>query len=149
MVADGTDTHFKVLVVDDSESTRLLIARIITQELPVGVTLAANGDEAERELKQTHFDVILLDLLMPDTSGFAVLEWLRHNATPNQNTPVLVVSALQDEETIERCRMLGASVHIVKPILRERLVAAVREQLDAARRQNAPGGTPPAGPGGA
>jgi CheY-like chemotaxis protein len=125
----------KVLVVDDSESTRLLIARIITQELPVATTLAASAEEAERELAQTRFDVILLDLLMPETSGFDVLEWLRKNATPNRDTPVLVVSALQDEATIERCRKLGASVHIVKPILRDTLVAAVREHLDAAARR--------------
>jgi len=124
---------YKVLVVDDSESTRLLIARIITQELPVAATLAAGAMDAERELRQRRFDVILLDLLMPDASGFEVLQWLRNNATPNQSTPVLVVSALQDEETIRRCRELGASLHIVKPILRETLVAAVREHLKVPR----------------
>ncbi len=137
--------HFKVLVVDDSESTRLLIARIITQELPVATTLAGSADEAERELLLSRFDVILLDLLMPDTSGFDVLQWLRRTATPNERTPVLVVSALQDEETIARCRQLGASVHIVKPILRETLVAAVREHLDASGRQDAQRDKPPAG----
>lgn len=142
---DRTDSHFNVLVVDDSESTRLLIARIISQELPVAATLAGGAAEAERELRKTRFDVILLDLLMPDTSGFDVLQWLRGNATPNQHTPVLVVSALQDDETIERCRRLGASVHIVKPILRETLVAAVREHLNTSRRQEAPGGKPPPG----
>jgi len=145
MGTDSTDTHFKVLVVDDSESTRLLIARIITQELPVAATLAASGAEAERELKRTRFDVILLDLLMPDASGFDVLEWLRGNTTPNQSTPVLVVSALQDDETIKRCRQLGASVHIVKPILRETLVAAVREHLYSARGQDGQGEKPPGG----
>ncbi len=145
MAPEGTETHFKVLVVDDSESTRLLIARIITQELPVAASLAGSADEAERELLQTRFDVILLDLLMPDTSGFDVLKWLRSHATPNERTPVLVVSALQDEEAIERCRQLGAAVHIVKPVLRETLVAAVRDHLDAARRQGAQPGKPPAG----
>ena len=147
MAPDSADTHFKVLVVDDSESTRLLIARIITQELPVATTLAANADEAERELKQTRFDVILLDLLMPDTSGFSVLEWLRGARTPNIHTPVLVVSALQDEETIERCRKLGAAVHIVKPIFRDTLVRAVREHLETSRRRSGQGDKPPDGGG--
>ena len=136
---------YKILVVDDNESTRLLIARILTQELPVAATLAANADEAERELRQSRFDVILLDLLMPETSGFGVLEWLRSEPTPNQRTPVLVVSVLQDEESVERCRRLGATVHIVKPIFRETLVAAVREHLDAAGRPDAQRDKPPAG----
>lgn len=145
MASEGTQTHFKVLVVDDSESTRLLIARIITQELPVATSLAGSADEAENELMQTRFDVIILDLLMPDTSGFDVLKWLRSHVTPNGHTPVLVVSALQDEETIQRCRQLGAAVHIVKPILRETLVAAVRAHLESARPQDGSDTKPPTG----
>jgi CheY-like chemotaxis protein len=88
------------------------------------------------QLRQIRFDVILLDLLMPHASGFDVLEWLREERTPNQGTPVLVVSVMGDQESIERCRRLGASVHIVKPILRETLAAAVREYLAAARAQD-------------
>ncbi|MFY9315491.1 MAG: response regulator [Burkholderiales bacterium] len=75
--------------------------------MPVATTLAEGAADAERELSQMRFDVVLLDLLMPETSGFAVLERLRSNSTPNQDTPVLVVSALHDEETIERCRKLA------------------------------------------
>jgi CheY-like chemotaxis protein len=141
----GTSAQLKVLVVDDNESTRLLIARILTQELPVTTTLAASADEAERELRNSRFDVILLDLLMPETSGFGVLEWLRSEPTPNQNTPVLVVSVLGDEESIERCRSLGASVHIVKPIFRETLVAAVREHLTPKPHPAGDGANPRAG----
>lgn len=140
----GMSAQLKVLVVDDNESTRLLIARILTQELPVTTTLAASAEEAERELKNSRFDVILLDLLMPETSGFGVLEWLRSEPTPNRDTPVLVVSVLNDEESIERCRRLGASVHIVKPIFRDTLVAAVRGHLDAAPRRAGDETKPPA-----
>ena len=129
--------QIRILVVDDNEPTRLLIARILTQELPVEVTLAGGADEAERQMRQTRFDIILLDLLMPDASGFDVLEWLRGERSPNRSTPVLVVSVLDDPESIERCRRLGASVHIVKPILRETLAAAVREQLPVHLQQAA------------
>ncbi|OFZ87692.1 MAG: hypothetical protein A2W21_14470 [Betaproteobacteria bacterium RBG_16_66_20] len=129
--------QIRILVVDDNEPTRLLIARILTQELPVEVTLAGGADEAERQMRQTRFDIILLDLLMPDASGFDVLEWLRGERSPNRSTPVLVVSVLDDPESIERCRRLGASVHIVKPILRETLAAAVREHLPVHLQQAA------------
>ena len=130
-------TQYRILVVDDNEPTRLLIARILTQELPVTVTLAGGAEEARRQIRQTRFDVILLDLLMPHTSGFEVLEWMRGEPSPNKSTPVLVVSVLGDKESIERCRRLGASVHIVKPILRETLAAAVREHLPAPGQQAA------------
>lgn len=126
---------YKVLVVDDNEPTRLLIARILAQELPVAVTLSGGAEDAKRQIRHTHFDVILLDLLMPFASGFDVLEWMRAESTPNRSTPVLVVSVVGDEESIERCRRLGASVHIVKPILRETLAAAVREHLPAQKTE--------------
>jgi CheY-like chemotaxis protein len=117
--------------VDDNAPTRTLIARILEQELSADVKLAESADEAKVMLQQAHFDVILLDLLMPHASGFEVLEWLREERTPNQGTPVLVVSVMGDRESVERCSRLGASVHIVKPILRETLAAAVREHLPA------------------
>ena len=120
-----------ILVVDDNAPTRALIARILEQELHAAVTLAESAEEAKGQLLRSRYDVILLDLLMPQTSGFEVLEWLREERTPNQGTPVLVVSVMGDHESIERCRRLGASVHIVKPILRETLAAAVREHLPA------------------
>jgi len=122
---------YNILVVDDNEPTRLLIARILAQELPVAVTLSGGAEDAKRHIRQTKFDVILLDLLMPFASGFDVLEWMRVEQSANRNTPVIVVSVVGDEASIERCRRLGASVHIVKPILRDTLAAAVREHLPA------------------
>ena len=129
--------QYRILVVDDNEPTRLLIARILTQELPATVTLAGGAEEAERQMQQARFDVILLDLLMPHASGFDVLKWMREGNSPNRNTPVLVVSVLGDQESIERCRRLGASVHIVKPILRDTLAAAVREHLPSPGQRTA------------
>jgi CheY-like chemotaxis protein len=127
---------YKILVVDDNEPTRLLIARILAQELPVEVTLSGGAEDAKSQIRQTHFDVILLDLLMPYTSGFDVLEWMRDESTPNKTTPVIVVSVVGDEKSIERCRRLGASVHIVKPILRDTLAAAVREHLPLQKKED-------------
>lgn len=128
---------YRVLVVDDNEPTRLLIARILTQELPVEVTLSGGAQDAKHQIRQTRFDVILLDLLMPYSSGFDVLEWMREQPSPNRNSPVLVVSVVGDEESVERCRRLGASMHVLKPILRDTLAAAVREHLPMQRQQGA------------
>jgi CheY-like chemotaxis protein len=120
---------YRVLVVDDNEATRLLIGRILRQELHVDAVLAGSAAEATRKLRRRRYDLILLDLLMPEVSGFEVLQFARGKESRNRQTKVLVLSVLGDAETIERCRELGATHHIVKPVLRESLAAAVRAHL--------------------
>ncbi|MDH3319277.1 MAG: response regulator, partial [Betaproteobacteria bacterium] len=80
-----------VLIVDDDESTRLLIGRIVTQELEAQVTLAGTCEQALRLAEATVFDVILLDLLMPGIGGYEVLRLMRERGV-NRATPILVVS---------------------------------------------------------
>ena len=128
-----------VLVVDDNEPTRALIGRILSQELDVDVQLAGSGAEAERLAEQHRYDVILLDLLMPGTSGFDVLQWLRTRSGLNRATPVIVVSVLGDEQSVQRCNALGATFHVVKPIMRESLARVVAEHLYPGAAGDAPG----------
>lgn len=120
----------RVLVVDDNEATRRLIGRILQQELPIDPVLAGSAKEARRKLSRHRYDLILLDLLMPDSSGFEVLEFARSAQSCNRTTTVMVISVLDDAESMARCRALGASYYIVKPVLRESLKNAVREQLE-------------------
>jgi two-component system response regulator len=124
-----SEREYRVLVVDDNEATRLLIGRILRQELNVDAVLAGSAAEATHKLRRRRYDLILLDLLMPDVSGFEVLRFARSKESRNRATRILVLSVLGDAETIERCRELGATHHIVKPVLRESLAAAVRAHL--------------------
>src|SRR3970040_900761 len=86
-----------VLIVDDHEPTRLLIGRIVTQELGARVPLAGTCEEALRQTEQTPYDVILLDLLMPGIGGYEVLRLMREHGA-NRATPILVVSVLAKHE---------------------------------------------------
>ena len=128
--------QYRVLVVDDNEPTRLLIARILTQELPVAVTLAGSAEEAKQQIRDTRFDVILLDLLMPGMGGFELLSRIRSDS-PNKSTPVVVVSMLArsmvggETVSVERAKTLGADAVVSKPVRRRALVAAIRAQLRA------------------
>lgn len=117
-----------VLVVDDDEPTRALIARILTQELKVQVTLAGTCEEALRLADRRKFDAILLDLLMPGIGGIEVLRQLRSRSL-NMETPVIVVSVLDDKETIERCMALKAHAFVTKPVRREVIAKIVKAQL--------------------
>jgi CheY-like chemotaxis protein len=69
-----------VLIVDDHEPTRLLVGRIVTQELGARVTLAGTCDEALHRAEESPYDVILLDLLMQGIGGYEVLRQIRARA---------------------------------------------------------------------
>jgi CheY-like chemotaxis protein len=125
-----------VLIVDDHEPTRLLIGRIVTQELGARVTLAGTCEEALRLAEQATYDVILLDLLMPGIGGYEVLRQMRERGT-NRATPILVVSVMSNHESRERCRLLGATAFIAKPVDRE-LVTTMLRSLIGSRRDDKP-----------
>jgi CheY-like chemotaxis protein len=127
--------RYSILVVDDQEPMRLLLAQIVTQELRAEVTLAGTCERALRLADEKVFDVILLDLLMPGIGGFEVLKRIRASSA-NTSTPVVVVSILGgsimgDDESVsaERAKVLGANAVVSKPLRRATLIAAVREQL--------------------
>lgn len=135
MPGDGTSRQ-RVLIVDDEESTRLLLARLVSAELGVEAQLAGTCEQALRFAENTTYDAILLDLLMPGIGGFALLTEIRAS-TPNAATPVIIVSVVSEQETIDRCLAAGASAYHVKPVRRAELIAVVRAQL-AARRKPQP-----------
>jgi CheY-like chemotaxis protein len=127
-MAESAKKRFHALIVDDHEPTRLLIARILEQELELQVTLAATCEVALRFADKQLFDVILLDLLMPGIGGFDVLKLIRSESA-NIETPVVVVSVLDDQDSIDRCMALKAHAFVTKPVNRTVLTAIVKAQL--------------------
>jgi len=121
-------TRHRVLIVDDEESMRLFLARVLTTVLKVEVTLAGTCEQALRLARNYAYDAILLDLLMPGIGGFEVLKEVRR-ASPNVATPIIIVSVLSDTATRERCVAAGASAYVVKPVERNSLVATVKAQI--------------------
>ncbi len=125
----ATDTKRRnVLIVDDHEPTRLLIGRIVTQELGARVTLAGTCEQALRLAEENGYDVILLDLLMPGIGGYEVLRLMREGGA-NQATPILVVSVMSNHESRERCRLLGATAFLAKPVDRELITTMLRSLI--------------------
>ena len=122
----------RILIVDDEESMRLLLRRIVESIPTVEVTLAAGCEEALQLAAGRTYDLILLDLLMPGVGGIEVLNRIR-SSSPNKSTPVIIVSVMSDQATRIVCKSLGASDYIVKPIERDSVVAAVGAQLAGGR----------------
>lgn len=120
----------RLLIVDDEESTRLLIARLLAAGTKCEAQLAGTCEQALRLAGDYAYDAILLDLLMPGIGGYEVLREIRR-ASANTATPILIVSVLSDQETKARCKAAGADGFLVKPVERRSLLEAVKALLAA------------------
>lgn len=120
-----------ILVVDDLEANRSLLSRRLVKQ-GYTVALAANGVEALALLHERHFDLILLDILMPEMDGMEVLR--RTKADPDlAHIPVLMLTALDELDSVVRCIKLGADDYLPKPFPSAILYARVRACLESKR----------------
>lgn len=127
-----------ILVVDDTDDVRDLL-RMQLEFQGHQVLEAHNGRQAIEMLRQRPFDLMLLDIMMPEMNGYDVLEQMR--TEPGlQRVPVVVISAVQDLESVVRCIELGAADYLPKPfkttLLRAR-VGALLEQKHLRDREQA------------
>ena len=118
----------QVLIVDDEESMRLLIRRILESIPGLEFTLADGGNASLSLVADHSYDLILLDLLMPGVGGIEVLTRIR-NSKANKTTPVIIASVMADQHTQIACRSLGVSDYVVKPIERQALLKAVKSVI--------------------
>ncbi|HRD48770.1 MAG TPA: EAL domain-containing protein [Candidatus Contendobacter sp.] len=119
----------KILMVDDDPMMRLLASEMLEQD---GFTVleADSGEEALRQFAATGADLILLDVIMPGWDGFATCQQLRQTPAGSQ-TPIVMMTGLGDEASIQRAYDAGATDFIVKPIIRPILIQRVRYVLRA------------------
>jgi class 3 adenylate cyclase len=116
-----------VLVVDDQESNRALLARRLRKQ-GYTVSLAENGRHALERLRARRFDLVLLDILMPEMDGVEVLRQVK--ADPElAHIPVLMLSALDELDAVVHCIGLGAEDYLPKPFPAAILQARVQACL--------------------
>ncbi|HLF02678.1 MAG TPA: response regulator [Anaerolineales bacterium] len=120
-----------ILVVDDHEMNRDLLSRYLKREGHTVVT-AENGRQALALLIMRKFDLVLLDIMMPELSGFEVLQRMRDD-DELKGLPVVVISALEDTESIAHSIELGAEDYLAKPINPILLKARVNASLEKKR----------------
>jgi phosphoserine phosphatase RsbU/P len=120
-----------VLVVDDVAENRDLLVRRLKRLGIEDVEQAGNGIEALAAIERRRFDLVLLDIMMPELDGFGVLERLKANGHVN-DLPIVVISALTEIEPVVRCIELGAEDFIFKPfnptLLRARVMASLEKK---------------------
>jgi CheY-like chemotaxis protein len=119
-----------LLVVDDNSMNRIMLSRYIAK-LGYRSSLAENGRQALEKLQAEPCDLVLLDVQMPEMDGYAVLEHLK--AHPRlRDIPVIMISAVEELESVVKCIELGAQDYLPKPfnpvLLRARLTACLERK---------------------
>ena len=123
-----------VLVVDDDEINRFTLSRRLVREGFSNIRQAVNGREALEMLSCERFDLVLLDVMMPEMDGYQVLEAMQANPAI-RDIPVIIVSALSEELSAIKCIELGAVDYLFKPVNPVLLRARMRSCLDRRRLQ--------------
>ena len=126
----------QILVVDDVEENRGVLQRRLNRE-GHSVVCAASGIQALAEIAKASFDMVLLDVMMPEMDGYETLQRLKASDV-TRDIPVIMISALDDIASIVRCIEQGAEDYLPKPfdpvLLRARISASL-EKKDARDRE--------------
>ncbi len=119
----------EILLVDDSSPSRILIGRHLTA-LGHQIREAESGEQGLEMLNEFRPDLIILDVLMPDMTGYQVLRELKRNER-TRDIPVIMLSAVQNSESIAQCIKMGAEDYLPKDyepsILKARIDASIEK----------------------
>jgi class 3 adenylate cyclase len=128
---ESAQSGARLLVVDDNKVNRLLLTRSLEQQ-GHSVASAENGRVALETLRREPFDLLLLDMEMPEMNGFEVLEQLK-NDLQLRDLPVIVTSSLEGVDSVVRCIELGAEDYLTKPVNAVLLKARIGASLEKKR----------------
>jgi len=122
----------RLLVVDDNEDNRYTLTRRLKREGYSQLLFATNGREALDLLRANPIDLVLLDIMMPEMNGYEVLERMKADARL-RDVPVVMISAVDEVESVVRCVELGAEDYLPKPFNATLLRARVGASLEKKR----------------
>lgn len=115
----------RVLIIDDSSATRAYVRAALEEMADMQVTEAASGFDALRILPRERFDLLLVDINMPNINGLELISFIRRSET-HRDTPLLIISTEASARDRERAMTLGANGYLAKPFTAEALEEAVR-----------------------
>ena len=123
-----------MLVADDHEINRRAV-ELVLAPLGARITSAVDGRQALDAALLEAFDIIVMDVRMPEMNGRDATRNIRSLPGPNRNTPVIAVTADSDVADVEACREAGMNWFVAKPIDPAKLVQTVVDALDEAERE--------------
>jgi len=117
----------RILVVDDTETNRDMLVRRLRRAGHVADAVDGGARALER-LRTESFDIVLLDIMMPDMNGYEVLAVLKDDAAL-RHVPVIMITAIDDVQSVVRCIEMGAEDHLPKPFNPALLAARIDASL--------------------
>lgn len=124
----GKYENIRVLVVDDNEINQDILKEIL-ERLAMKVRLAGSGKEAVEEVKSRAFDIILLDIRMPEMDGYETIKAIRNIPNYDQ-VPIIAVTASVSVEEKEKCIIAGFNEYIIKPIDKNKLIVLINKHTN-------------------
>ena len=125
--------RMKVLIIDDERISVVMLEQLLRTRGYTRVLGLTDSRQALETCATFNPDLILLDLIMPNTDGYAVLEMLRSSDAPESFLPIVVLTADVSEEAKERALDAGATDFLVKPVSRTEALLRIRNLLETRR----------------
>ncbi len=126
---------YKILVVDDVESNLNMITDILRSIPEYRIVSATSGRAAISRAKANYFDLIILDIVMPDINGLEVCQKLKKYPVTREIPIIFLTADTKDPKNIQKAFQVGGSDYIPKPFSREELLIRVKMQIDLKRNK--------------
>ena len=134
-MAEEREKKYKILIVDDVPKNIQVVANILQGE-GFNMAFAQSGPAALEMIRSTSFDLVLLDIMMPEMDGFEVCRRIREYSD-TRDIPVLFLTAKTETESLVRGFEVGAMDYVVKPVNEAELLARVKTHLELYRSRKA------------
>jgi PleD family two-component response regulator len=133
MISEPLLHRMKILIIDDEQITVVMLEHLLRRSGYRRLLGLTDSRKALEICAAFNPDLILLDLMMPDTDGFAILEMLRSSDASESFLPIVVLTADVSEEAKERALEAGATDFLVKPVSRTEALLRIRNLLEVRR----------------
>lgn len=115
-----------ILLAEDNELNQFLINSVVS-DWNMNIHIAANGKEALDLLEKEPFDLILMDMQMPEMDGFEAIQKIRAMASAKASLPIISLTAGDSEKEVAKCLAAGASAHVSKPFDPDELLHTIKK----------------------
>jgi len=132
--------HTNVLVAEDNRTNRLIISRFLNK-LKIQPIITKDGQEVINESLKNKFDIIFMDIQMPNKDGITATQEIRQKSNPNAQTPIIALSANAMREQKLSYIQKGMTACLEKPLKMQNLVEILKEYLDYSEHKNIPSDT--------
>ncbi len=116
--------ELQILLAEDNKLNQLMIKKVV-EDFGFALDIVGTGKEAVDKLAKQHYDLILMDVHMPDMDGYTATKYIRENMGVKSNIPIIVVTSPSDQQEHIQSLLLGANTFVSKPINPEELFTEI------------------------